>query len=79
MKNDNVVIDMELPLPLFYRGKVRDSYELDKYLLFIVSDRISAFDVVLPCGIPEKGHVLNQLSAPFKVSTSSAHFVPLQG
>ncbi len=45
------------------RGKVRDIYDLGQYLLIIATDRISAFDVVLPNGIPSKGRVLNQLSA----------------
>jgi phosphoribosylaminoimidazole-succinocarboxamide synthase len=53
----------ELPLPLFIRGKVRDTYELGSHLLIIATDRISTFDVVLPNGIPDKGRVLNQLSA----------------
>jgi len=53
----------ELPLTLFIRGKVRDSYDLGDRLLIIATDRISAFDVVLPNGIPDKGLVLNQLSA----------------
>jgi len=53
----------DLPLPLFIRGKVRDSYELGNRLLIIATDRISAFDSVLPVGIPDKGLVLNQLSA----------------
>ena len=61
--NTSVLIDTELPLPLFIRGKVRDSYELGNRLLIIATDRISAFDVVLPGGIPDKGLVLNQLSA----------------
>ncbi len=52
-----------LPLPLFIRGKVRDTYDLGNLLLIIATDRISAFDVVLPCGIPNKGLVLNQLAA----------------
>ncbi|MDP2931403.1 MAG: phosphoribosylaminoimidazolesuccinocarboxamide synthase [Chloroflexota bacterium] len=47
---------------MFIRGKVRDTYELGKVLLVIATDRISAFDVVLPNGIPDKGRVLNQLS-----------------
>ncbi len=48
----------------FYRGKVRDVYTInDKYLAMIVSDRISAFDVVLPYPIPYKGAVLNQIAA----------------
>jgi phosphoribosylaminoimidazole-succinocarboxamide synthase len=58
-----VLIDSNLPIPLFFRGKVRDTYELDNRLLIVATDRISAFDSVLPCGIPDKGPVLNQLSA----------------
>jgi phosphoribosylaminoimidazole-succinocarboxamide synthase len=54
-----------------YKGKVRDVYDIDdKYLLMIVSDRISAFDVVLPKGIPYKGQVLNQIAAKFLDVTS---------
>jgi len=53
-----------------YKGKVRDVYNIeDKYLLMIVSDRISAFDVVLPRGIPYKGQVLNQIAARFLDAT----------
>ena len=53
----------ELPtLTLHARGKVRDIYEVDNDLLFVASDRISAFDHILPTGIPEKGIVLTQLS-----------------
>lgn len=48
--------------PLFRRGKVRDCYDLGEHLLFVASDRISAFDVVLPTAIPSKGVVLTQLS-----------------
>jgi len=55
-------LNTDLPLPLFLRGKVRDTYDLGNLLLIIATDRISAFDVVLPCGIPNKGLVLNQLS-----------------
>jgi len=62
MGND-VLLNADLPLPLFIRGKVRDTYELGNLLLIIATDRISAFDVVLPCGVPSKGRVLNQLSA----------------
>jgi len=57
------LLNTDLPLPLFIRGKVRDTYELDKLLLIVATDRISAFDSVLPCGIPDKGLVLNLLSA----------------
>ena len=60
--NSNVLLNTDLPLPLFIRGKVRDTYDLGNQLLIIATDRISAFDVVLPCGIPAKGFVLNQLS-----------------
>lgn len=48
--------------PLMRRGKVRDIYDLGDALLFIATDRISAFDVVLPNGIPGKGQVLNRMS-----------------
>ena len=55
----------------FYRGKVRDVYYIDnKYLLMIVTDRISAFDVVLPRGIPYKGQVLCQIASKFLDATS---------
>ena len=48
--------------PLLVRGKVRDVYDLDDKLLFVASDRISAFDVVMPNGIPGKGKVLTSMS-----------------
>ena len=49
-----------------YVGKVRDVYSIDdKYLAMVVTDRISAFDVVLPKGIPYKGQVLNQIASLF--------------
>lgn len=48
--------------PLINRGKVRDIYDLGDALLFVASDRISAFDVVMPNGIPQKGKVLTQMS-----------------
>ena len=54
-----------------YTGKVRDVYDIDgKYLVMVVSDRISAFDVVLPEGIPYKGQVLNMIAAKFLDATS---------
>jgi len=54
-----------------YHGKVRDVYNIsDEYLVMVVSDRISAFDVVLPEGIPYKGQVLNQIAAKFLDATS---------
>jgi phosphoribosylaminoimidazole-succinocarboxamide synthase len=58
-----ILMKAELPLPLFIRGKVRDTYDLGSHLLLVATDRISAFDVVLPNGIPLKGHVLNRLSS----------------
>ncbi|MFC2014242.1 phosphoribosylaminoimidazolesuccinocarboxamide synthase [Chloroflexota bacterium] len=57
-----VLTDTDLPLTAFFQGKVRDTYDLGNLLLIIATDRISAFDVVLPRGIPNKGLVLNQLS-----------------
>ena len=59
----STLTDTNLPLPLFIRGKVRDTYDLGNLLLIVATDRISAFDVVLPCGIPNKGLILNQLAA----------------
>jgi len=59
----STLLNTNLPLSLFIRGKVRDTYDLGNLLLIIATDRISAFDSVLPCGIPNKGLVLNQLSA----------------
>jgi phosphoribosylaminoimidazole-succinocarboxamide synthase len=59
----SILMGTDLPLPLFIRGKVRDTYDLGSHLLIVATDRISAFDVVLPCGIPAKGHVLNRLSS----------------
>jgi phosphoribosylaminoimidazole-succinocarboxamide synthase len=57
------ITETALPLPLSRRGKVRDVYELDHdHFLFVATDRISAFDVVLTPGIPDKGKVLNQIS-----------------
>jgi phosphoribosylaminoimidazole-succinocarboxamide synthase len=49
-------------LPIFRRGKVRDVYDLDGRLLMVASDRISAFDFVLPTPIPDKGKILNEIS-----------------
>lgn len=49
----------------FYRGKVRDVYEVGDFIVMIATDRISAFDVVLPRGIPYKGQVLNQVASHF--------------
>ncbi len=58
-----VLTETTLDLPLAARGKVRDIYDLGDKLLIVATDRISAFDLVLPTGIPDKGLVLTQLSA----------------
>ena len=60
--------DLDLPLK---RGKVRDVYDLGDRLLIVATDRVSAFDVVLPNGIPDKGRVLTQMSAYWFEATSS--------
>ncbi|MGD0855870.1 MAG: phosphoribosylaminoimidazolesuccinocarboxamide synthase [Dehalococcoidia bacterium] len=57
------VFDTDLKLPLFGKGKVRDTYIAGDKLLIVATDRISAFDSVLPTAIPDKGIVLNQISA----------------
>lgn len=58
----NTVLDTALKLPVFGKGKVRDTYVTGENLLMVATDRISAFDAVLPNGIPDKGIVLNQIS-----------------
>ena len=66
---------MESPLPdLVYRGKVRDTHDLGDEFLMVATDRISAFDVVMPNGIPDKGAVLSQISAFWFGKTQ--HLVP---
>jgi len=70
----SVLLQTDLSFPLFRRGKVRDVYDLGDRLLIVSTDRISAFDFVLPCGIPDKGKVLNQISAFWFEKT--AHLVP---
>ncbi|MFN3134591.1 MAG: phosphoribosylaminoimidazolesuccinocarboxamide synthase [Candidatus Kryptonium sp.] len=63
---------------LIKRGKVRDIYEADGYLLIVATDRISAFDVVLPNPIPYKGYVLNQISVfwfEFLKDVIESHFI----
>ena len=58
-----IVFETNLPnLGPLHRGKVRDIYDLGKHLLIIATDRISAFDVVMPNAIPDKGYVLTQIS-----------------
>ena len=64
MKYDknHALLECEIPGLKAKRGKVRDVFDLGDSLLMVVTDRISAFDVILPCGVPDKGKVLNQLS-----------------
>ena len=65
MKYDknHALLETAIPgLPPPKSGKVRDVFDLGDTLLMVVTDRISAFDVILPCGVPDKGKVLNQLS-----------------
>ncbi|MBR7103992.1 MAG: phosphoribosylaminoimidazolesuccinocarboxamide synthase [Lentisphaeria bacterium] len=60
---NGALIETAIPgIPLVNRGKVRDVYDLGDALLFVATDRLSAFDVVLPTGIPDKGKVLTQIS-----------------
>jgi len=54
----------------FYKGKVRDVYSFEKHLVMVATDRISAFDVILPRAIPYKGQVLNQIAAYFLNATA---------
>lgn len=72
MSNVLVKTDFDFPGQInVYKGKVRDVYNInDEYLVMVVSDRISAFDVVLPKGIPYKGQVLNQIASKFLDATS---------
>lgn len=73
-----VVVSTDLPLPVFARGKVRDVYVAGEMLLIVATDRISAFDHVLPTPIPGKGRILSQLSAFWFERTRSIianHFI----
>ena len=64
MSSEALSLDWGLDLPLLHRGKVRDVYEVDAHtLLMVASDRISAFDVILPQPIPHKGEVLTLVTA----------------
>ncbi|MEK7692966.1 MAG: phosphoribosylaminoimidazolesuccinocarboxamide synthase [Chloroflexota bacterium] len=75
----SVLIDSPLPNRT-YRGKVRDTYELGDRMLIVATDRLSAFDVILPTGIPDKGKVLSQMSAWWFERTSQVvpnHFIRL--
>ena len=70
----DVVLRTDLPLEVYARGKVRDTYRLGDNLLMVATDRISAFDVVMPSGISRKGEVLTALSRYWFAQT--AHLVP---
>ncbi len=59
----SVVESTDLPYPRLKQGKVRELYDVDDYVLMVASDRISAFDCVLPDPVPQKGEVLTQISA----------------
>ncbi|MGZ5544284.1 MAG: phosphoribosylaminoimidazolesuccinocarboxamide synthase, partial [Limisphaerales bacterium] len=57
------LLNLDLPgIPKVRSGKVREIFDLGPNLLFVASDRISAFDVIMPNGIPRKGEVLTQIS-----------------
>ncbi|MFZ1615051.1 MAG: phosphoribosylaminoimidazolesuccinocarboxamide synthase [Holophaga sp.] len=56
------ILTTDLPFPVFRRGKVRDVYTLGDHLLLVATDRISAFDCVMPQGIPDKGRILTQVA-----------------
>ncbi|MGB9613547.1 MAG: phosphoribosylaminoimidazolesuccinocarboxamide synthase, partial [Candidatus Margulisiibacteriota bacterium] len=57
------ILEVELPgIPLLKKGKVRNVFDLGNLLLLVASDRISAFDVIMPNGIPDKGKILTQIS-----------------
>jgi phosphoribosylaminoimidazole-succinocarboxamide synthase len=58
-----VLLQTDLPFPIFRRGKVRDVYDLGDRLLIVATDRISAFDCVMPEGIPDKGRILTAVAS----------------
>ena len=63
MSNDNTVLQLDLPgVKKLKSGKVREIFDLGDAFLLVASDRISAFDVIMPNGIPRKGEVLTQIS-----------------
>jgi phosphoribosylaminoimidazole-succinocarboxamide synthase len=72
MANNETVLQLELPgIKKLKSGKVREVFDLGDRLLFVASDRISAFDVVMPNGIPRKGEVLTQISYFWFAQTES--------
>jgi len=68
---NNGIYESNLDIPLLKKGKVRDIYDLGDALLIVATDRISAFDVVLPTVIPDKGKILTQISCFWFKTTSS--------
>ena len=75
----SVLIDSPLPNRT-YRGKVRDTYDLGERMLIVATDRISAYDAILPTGIPDKGKVLSQMSEWWFEHTAGvvpSHFIRL--
>src|SRR5580658_3209566 len=69
---NQTVLSLELPgIKKIKSGKVREIFDLDDRLLFVASDRISAFDVIMPNGIPRKGEVLTQISYFWFAQTES--------
>ena len=79
MTLETVILHTELPgIERHAQGKVRDVYQVDGRLLIVATDRISAFDYILPTGIPDKGRVLTQLSIfwfDFLREVTSTHFL----
>jgi phosphoribosylaminoimidazole-succinocarboxamide synthase len=65
----SILLSTDLPFPIFRRGKVRDVYDLGKQLLIVATDRISAFDCVMPEGIPDKGRILTAVAAYWFAAT----------
>jgi phosphoribosylaminoimidazole-succinocarboxamide synthase len=65
----SVLLSTDLPFPVFRRGKVRDVYDLGKQLLIVATDRISAFDCVMPEGIPDKGCILTAVASYWFAAT----------
>ncbi|WP_306591213.1 phosphoribosylaminoimidazolesuccinocarboxamide synthase [Geothrix sp. 21YS21S-4] len=65
----SVLLGTDLPFPVFRRGKVRDVYDLGEELLIVATDRISAFDCVMPEGIPDKGRILTAVASYWFAAT----------
>jgi phosphoribosylaminoimidazole-succinocarboxamide synthase len=65
----SILLRTDLPFPIFRRGKVRDVYDLGHQLLIVATDRISAFDCVMPEGIPDKGRILTAVAAYWFAAT----------